>query len=371
MIVTNSKSENAAGSSGAVKRANRFSKNLTITYWRFNYEPGWEAGSKEMQLLAMKLSHRWRIRIVGLNQRGKVFRRENQTLIIPAVFALVAPFFLKFRDSSRHINHVFASAGERFLIPRMDAHRTMLTVSKPAHSLAAIEQNLTVLRRLRYVVVESERDREILRLGGVPDGSLKLIHPGAEVQPYRPAEGQFTILFATSPTANSCMLERGIHLMVQVAKSLQDVRFLLVWRNAHFDSVKKLIAEAETGNVEVRNGMIRDMGAVYDSVHATILPGLEHGSLKPSPQSALDSLAHGKPLLASTPTSISGVVMQNRCGVVFEPAVDALKGAIILLKDRYSEYQKGCHSTVREHFSPRIFLERYQRIYETVGQEIG
>jgi glycosyltransferase involved in cell wall biosynthesis len=319
-----------------------------------------------VRILAEGIGSLGKTRIIGLNQRGRIFGREGRAQFFPAALALVAPLLIRLTRSGRCVNHVFASAGERFLIPRMDPGRTVLTISKTPPAMDVIERNLPVLRRLRHVVVESERDRELLRQGGVSEESLKLIYPGAVERPYRSASDPFTILFATSPIHGPALLQRGVRLMVRVAKALPEIRFLLVWRNHHLDLINGLINDAGVNNVEVRNGVIKDMAAVYDSVHATILPGLDYGALKPSPQSGLDSLAHGKPVLISKPTSIAGVVARNRCGVVFEPAVEDLREAILHLRDNYALYQANCHSTIENNFSPRVFLERYRRIYTSM-----
>jgi glycosyltransferase involved in cell wall biosynthesis len=336
-----------------------------ITYWIYNYAPEWEAQSMEVQYLAEKLNTTKPPTIVAFNQRGKLWGRKGHAVFLPAGLALVAPHVLKFRQSSSHVNHVFASAGERYLTPRMNPDRTVLTVGKALPPLTSIERNLPNLRRLRYVVVESERDREILRQGGLHEESLKLIYPGATPRPFVPAQAPFTILFATSPVATPVLLERGINLMIRAAKIVPHVRFLFAWRKYHLDRVQSLISEAGAKNIEVRSGLIPDMGAVYDSVHATILPGLEYGSLKPSPQSALDSLAHGKPLLASRPSSLAAIVLRDRCGVVFEPVVEGLRKAILELDQNYVAYQPNCHATVCRHFSPKVFLERYHRLYQS------
>ncbi len=332
----------------------------------YNYAPQWEAVSKEIRLLAEERATLGKTRIVGLNQRGRVFGRDGRAVFLPAAFAILAPFFVRLAQARRSINHVFASAGERFLLSRLDPTRTLLTVSKTPPPLPSIERNLPTLRRLRHIVVESERDKEILRQGGIPEASLTLIYPGAVVAPYRPASGPFTVLFATSPLAGSSLLERGVHLIVQTAQSLPDVRFLLIWRKYHLAAIRELIARAGVRNVELRNGVITAMGEVYDSVHATILPGLEYGSLKPTPHSALESLAHGKPVLASTPTSIAGVLSQHQCGVVFDPDARSLHASILHLRENYQRYQTNCHSTVNDLFSPRVFLERYRRVYDSM-----
>jgi hypothetical protein len=85
------------------------------------------------------------------------------------------------------------------------------------------------------VVVESPRDRELLRQGGVDEDRIKLIYPGAGVRPYRPASGPFRILFATSPlgrhgrvtTASRCtlsLLSKGEWAFLYVMENFSALR---------------------------------------------------------------------------------------------------------------------------------------------------
>src|SRR5690606_39322287 len=85
--------------------------------------------------------------------------------------------------------------------------------------------------------------------------------------------------------------------------------------------------------------------------------------LKPSPHSGLLSLAHGRPLLISRPTSLSAVVERERCGVVFEPTIPGLCGAIRLLQSSYADFQRNAQPTVKTHFSKAVFVERYAALY--------
>lgn len=112
--------------------------------------------------------------------------------------------------------------------------------------------------------------------------------------------------------------------MIELAKLMPEVRFRLVWRTGP-DRVEALVREAGVENVEIVAGFVPDMGAMYDSAHATILAALTHNSLKPCPHSGLRSLAHGKPVLVSHATSFAGIVKARGCGVVFEPTVESLR----------------------------------------------
>jgi glycosyltransferase involved in cell wall biosynthesis len=151
--------------------------------------------------------------------------------------------------------------------------------------------------------------------------------------------------------------------MLRVAARLPDVRFLLVWRERHLAKLRGLMEEAGVNNVEVLNGVVGDMGAVYGRAHATILPGLEHRSFIPVPRSGLESLAHGKPLLASHFVALATSAAAAGAGISYEPTVDGLEDAIRRLRSAYAGYQQRCQPFIRENFSPETHLELHRRLY--------
>jgi glycosyltransferase involved in cell wall biosynthesis len=340
---------------------------VRVLYWVFNYMPQWEAVSKEIASLRRGLDGEIDGSLLSLNtkDRGLSLRGREKRIPLPhglPLYPLVKPYASRF-----DVNHLFASAGERFLTPILSRCNGVLTVAKDTTTLRAFEQNKASFTRLRAIVVQAERDREILRQIGVRDETIRLIRPGIPTAPYREACSPFTILFASSPLAAADFLSRGIYLIARVAALLPDVQFLLVWRTRHLAKLEHIIAAAGVSNITITNGVIDDMPAVYDGVHASILPGLEHRSFIPSPRSGLESLAHGKPLLVSHLVSIAETVARSHCGVAFEPSTAGLKAAILQLRKDYSAYQANTQRYITENFSPSTHLELYRRLYQTIG----
>ncbi len=334
-----------------------------------NYAPQWEAVSKQVATLRRTFDADLGTRVVAFNTRGRLLKLKDECRELPAALLLAPAPLVRALVGGSDINHVFASAGDRFLIRSLDGKRTILTVAKTT-TLNRIESNIPFLRRLRYVVTETEHDRDVLCQIGLPADAVKLIHPPAIVKEFRPASGPFTILFATSPLNRRHMLSRGVYLLVQVAKSLPSVRFVFAWRKRNLAALRELLSDGAAPNIDVRNGVL-DMDELYASAHATVLPGLHSHSLKPCPQSMLDSLGHGKPVLVSRPLSAADLIARGGSGVIFEPTVDGLRQGILELQERYGEYQLRCHSTVRERFSPVVHAERYRRLYDEVLRGIG
>ena len=337
-----------------------------IGYWAYTYSPKWEASSQELKTLSTALAAQYDIGVISQSMHDWEisFRGKNKTFPFP-LSLLAFPFYRKIA-ASYQINHIFSSLVEPVLIPRIGDLNTIATITKDSDSLTRFEKNIPHFKKLRYVVVESERHRNILKQAGIDSGSIKLIYPGAPVKPYKRASSPFKILFATSPLGKYGLLSRGVYLLMQTAKALPEVRFILAWRERNHNKLKSLINHYRLKNVEVMNSYIPDMDKVYQSVHATVLPGLTHSSLKPCPHSGLNSLSHGKPLLVSESTSIAGIVDRNQCGVTFEHSVDSLRTAIHHLMDRYTEFQNNSHRTVEREFSESVFVERYRQLYETM-----
>jgi glycosyltransferase involved in cell wall biosynthesis len=337
-----------------------------VGYWIFNYAPKWEAASKEVEALSTQMADSFDTNVISMNLKTQRIGLRGRVKYLPLPYALLALPLLSRTAGSFQINHMFASPGESLLMPRLSKFNTVLTITKDTQSLEKFEKNADNLKKLKKIVVESKWHEELLLQLGIERQAIHRIYPGTEIRPYQPATGTFKILFATSPPNLHGFLSRGVYLLIQVAKQLPHVRFVLVWRESNYEKLANLLAEANVSNIEVLNGYIPDMEEVYASVHAAILPGLATNSLKPCPHSGLDALAHGKPILVSQPTSIADLIQKNRCGLAFEPSVECLEQCVLELVQNYDLYQKNCHPTITRNFSPDYFLAQYRQIYNTM-----
>lgn len=337
-----------------------------VLYWVFNYMPQWEAVSKEIASLLQGLDGTVDGSLISLNTKHRHFRLAGREKRIPLPYGLPLYPLVKPYASRFDINHLFASAGERFLTPIISRYKGVLTLAKDTASTRSFERNREALIRLKAIVVQAERDREILRQLGIRADALRVIRPGIPIAPYSAPQGQFTILFASSPLTADDFLSRGIYLIARAAALLPDIQFLLVWRDRHLAKLERILADAETKNVEIINGLIDDMTPIYDRVHATVLPGLEHRSFIPCPRSGLESLAHGKPLLLSHLVSLAESVVSSRVGIAFEPTTAGLVTAVRELRRDYTSYQSNAQPYIADNFSPATHLELHQQLYRSL-----
>lgn len=339
---------------------------LRVLYWVFNYMPQWEAVSQEIASLRAGLDGENDDSLVSINDKVPGLRLHGRDKRIPLPHGLALYPLMRLYASRFEVNHLFASAGERILTPVLSGRKGVLTVAKETTTLREYERNRESLKLLRAIVVQGRRDRELLRQIGVSEQSIWHIRPGIPLSPYREALGRFTILFASSPFNAADFLSRGIYLITAVAALLPEVRFVLVWRKHHLAKLQATIAASGVGNISIRSGVITDMAAEYDGVHAAVLPGLENRSFIPCPRSGLEALAHGKPLLVSHLVSIAPSVARAGAGVAFEPTIEGLKQAIVQLQADYAAYQVNTQRFVAEKFSPAIHIELYRRLYQSL-----
>lgn len=333
-----------------------------ICYWTFNYEPRWEAASKEVEALVGAFRTEFGTRIVSLDRWGEYVKLFGRDKHLPLPWAMLGlPWIL--REARKvDINHVLSSPGGRFVLPRLArSDCSILTITKQNATLDGLERNIDTLKAFDAVVVESERYEDLLLQVGLVPERVWLIYPGETCRAYRPAPGPFTVLFATSPRKHD-LLARGIWLMIRAAERMPDVRFRFLWRR-NPEEVQSLIRRLDLPNVDLTAGFVEDMGEVYDSVDTVILPALTDNILKPAPHSALECLAHGKPLLVSSRVSLSHIVRAEQCGTVFDPDVDSLCAAIVALRDDYETYRQRAHPTLERWFSKAEFIDRYRRLY--------
>ncbi len=138
-----------------------------IRYWAYNYSPKWEASSRELKTLLTVFSAQYDVGVISQSMRNWKISLRGKKKTFPFPLSLLAFPFLRKIAASYQINHIFSSLVEPILIRRIGDLNTITTITKDSDSLTRFEQNIPYFKRLRYIVVESERHREILKQTGI------------------------------------------------------------------------------------------------------------------------------------------------------------------------------------------------------------
>ncbi len=196
-----------------------------ITYYVQRYRPAYEAISKEVRLLATHFggSHETAIHDLHLDGLFNFGRRvEDGVVLVSHHFAyyplLAGRTYLRSKKSD--INHIYTSLGDLPYLSILDLKNTILTAAASC-ALEKVKRRLSKLRQLRAIIVETEYQRNQLLQLGVPAAKIRLIFPPVNLSDfsYAPADGSFTILYASCPTREEDFARRGYFCSVMLQRS--------------------------------------------------------------------------------------------------------------------------------------------------------
>lgn len=328
-----------------------------IAFFTHLFDPGREAISKEIE--ALSRSFKTSFVFVASPQRGAWLRR--------GVFCFYAKLYpLKFSlpliERAFSVSHIFTSPNDLYFLSRLMNSRLVLTVT----SLAPLLEP-HFYEKLKKIIVECERDKEYIISAGIEEDKVELVYPGVRLENFSydfPRGDRFSLLFASSPFERKHFQSRGVSLLLDAAKRLPTIEFLIVWRGRYSREILNLSRDLE--NVKVVDQRVEDINLLYSSVFATIMPFTTMEDNKSCPHSFIESLSAGRPVLVSNKVGVAGLVEKEGCGIVFPPQVDSLVASIRKLERNYDAYQEASRRCAELHFSHKEFIDRYKRIYRKV-----
>ncbi|HXG08815.1 MAG TPA: glycosyltransferase [Gemmataceae bacterium] len=334
-----------------------------IAYWTSAFEPEMEAIAAEVALLrrqfpgsvAWGLTHRHRLLLSWRRGYGLSPRLH---LLFRAATRLLEPFF--------QLNHVFGSPGDWFYLEGSRRRPIVLTV---ATWTLPVEPAL--LRRVECFVVEHPGGRDLLKQAGIDPGRVRLIFPPVDLErftPSPPPAGPFTVLFASSPDKAEWLEGRGVPQLLEAARLRPHMRFRLLWRpwGDSAPRVRQWIAERGLRNVELVTGCFPDMAVHYRQVHVTATPFTDLSRSKPAPNSLIESLACGRPVLVTETVGLAEVVREAAAGEVSEPTGPGLAEALDRLEADWISYSTRARRLAERYFGVGAFLRGYRRLYAEV-----
>lgn len=331
-----------------------------IAFFTHLFDPGKEAVSKEIEALSRSLEST--LVFVAGQQRGIYLRRG-----VFSFYAKLYPlkFSLPLMERAFSLSHIFTPPNDLYFLSILMNSHLILTVT----SLAPLFEP-DFYEKVKNIIVECKRDQEYIISAGIVEDKVELIYPGIKLDNFSyglPRGGRFSLLFASSPFEKKHFQSRGIRLLLEAAKRLSNIEFLILWRGRYRREISNLVRGLK--NVKVVNQRIEDANLLYSKVYATVLPFTTVEDNKSCPHSVIESLSSGRPVLVSERVGVASLVEEKGCGVVFPPQVDSLVASIRKLERNYDKYQKVSRSCAEEYFSHEKFIEGYKGIYRKVLEE--
>ncbi len=334
-----------------------------VAYWTSAFEARMEAIAAEVALLRRHFpgSTAWGLhpaRWVLLSRERGWCLNPRLHLVFRAVTRALEPLF--------HLNHIFGTPADWFYLQGARRRPTVMTVvaaDRPA--------DVSLLHRVEQFVVECPAGRDDLRRLGVAGDRIRLILPPVDLGRFRPApppDGPFTVLFASSPDQESWLAARGVPQLLDAAARRPDMRFRLVWRpwgNSE-GRVRQWIAERGLRNVDLLVGCWKDMAAHYGRAHVTAAPFTDGTRSKAAPNSLVESLACGRPVLLTETVGLAEPVRDADAGRVCPATGEALAEHLDRLRTDWGRYSRNARRLAERWFGQERFLADYRQLYDEV-----
>lgn len=332
-----------------------------IAYWTSSFEPHMEAIASEVDLLrrGYPKSVAW-----GLSHRHWVLLSRKRGFCLNPRFHLLFRLATRVLDSAFDLHHIFGSVGDWFYLNRSSRRPTVLTVA--AHSPPA---DVKLLQRIDQFVVEYPRARAELERLGIEPQRIRLIFPPVDLMRFRPTpppSSPFTVLFASSPEEPDWLDARGVPLILEAASSRPGMQFRLLWRpwGTSEPIVRQWIQERNLRNVELRVGCSDDMAAEYRSSHATIAPFTDSTRAKPAPNSIVESLASGRPVVVTEQVGLAEMIREGHAGRICRNSGESLAEQLDRIQSDWMAQSTAARHLAEQWFGVESFLEEYRRLYD-------
>lgn len=337
-----------------------------IAYWTSAFEPDMEAIAGQVALLrkhfpsslAWGLSHRhWAL----FSPRRGYCLHPRLHLLFRAVTRVLEPAF--------QLNHIVGSLGDWFYLVGVRRRPTILTMAAMQPPVAP-----KLLDSVDRFVAEYPAGRDYLEGLGIARNRIRVILPPVDLRRFVPQpapSGPFTVLFASSPDLESWLEGRGIPLLLDAASRRPHMRFRMLWRpwGNSVHQVRRWIAERNLHNVELIVERASDMARHHQNAHVTVAPFTDPQQCKAAPNSLIESLACGRPVLVTSVVGLAELIAEHRGGLVSETSGEALAEQLDRLQSDWAIHASAARRLAEQCFATPRFLQAYERLYaDTLGR---
>ena len=219
------------------------------------------------------------------------------------------------------------------------------------------------------LVVSSSHEADILRSRGFP--RVHVVRPGIDlslvhVMPSQEPDSEFVLLAGSAPWTKRQFDTKGFNLLLEVLTRLPQIRLICLWRGTLFrewaDRVKSL---GLADRVEIIREKT-DISEILSRCHAAVVLSATSDQVKSYPNSLMESLAAGRPVLVSRSNPMSYFVEDNGCGKVIEDlCLEELINSIREIMDDYSTFTRAA-SLAGRNLSVTQMIDDYRHIYQNV-----
>ncbi len=343
---------------------------MRIIYWNTScLEPEIEAVSKEVFGLAESFRPSW---IFAVNRYLRCsFSLRKRCLGFNPRWHLLYRLLIPLLERRCDVNHVYGSSSPWPFSSALGRKPIVLTIAFEAE-----EPDVAFLTRCSKIIVQTQECyTRVLDVGIEPEKVELLFAPvdltRFQAETPRELSKSPTILFATSPRTREEMNDRGVNLMLEAAAMRNSITWRMLYRqwrsnDTAYEATERLVRERQLRNIQIHHGNVDEMLLEYQSADFTIVPFIHAGGGKPCPNSMVEGMACGLPVLISAVSPMAEFVNHHGCGVVFQPNAESLCEAFDMACCRYASLSQKSLEVASRYFSLETYLQRMSAIYDVL-----
>lgn len=349
-------------------------KKIKILYHASTYNDNfakWDAVGQEIKFLSQKLGGN--IFVFGAKN---IFTEYLQKIIFRFPKGFERLYFSKpiLADKEVDLHHVFYPRLRDLRYLRFLKKPIVYTVVSKNMGCANAREMIDMAKKMNHVaffVVASPEDEANLKKAGIKNAACFL--PGIDLKKFtkivQAKKVSHQLLMATAPTSFERFRERGVYLLLNLAKSFDGLKLKFLWRNVAYEEIESLVKQKKlTRKVSIVNRLVSPVKFFKESDGAIAVFASTSGN-KAFPNSIIESLAAHRPVIVSSVMPIASMIKKYNCGVVVEPNNKSLLAGVRKYYREYDLLNKNCSKMVKR-FAQKRLLKDYRKLYSKLSKEM-
>ena len=262
-------------------------------------------------------------------------------------------------------HHLYSSQLYYFPLLRFLRRPLVYTVVSGLDGTRRLPSN-ELLRRIHKIVVQSDRDREILKQRGL--ANVSTVRPGIDVSRFSHTPlrlgSELVLMAGSAPWTREQFETKGVDVLLRVARQTPSLRLIFLWRGLLLTELRKRVeALGLNERVEILSEWV-DVNQVLARAHAAVVLADQPELIKAYPHSLLEALVCGRPVVVNGNVPMADYVRENACGEVAGSLEESeLRRTIERLRENYDACRASALRIGKRDFQQEDLLAAYAKVY--------
>lgn len=327
-----------------------------------------EAVSNEMEMIKEATNGKIISATRFMNQRSFKRKDRNDNIYIypPFIYHIVLFFIVLFsKDKNILIYEEEPQFEKRFLL---NLSRKNIFVSMYREPFKEYAEHIKKYKKLKAVFVEMEAHKDILISLGI---NKELIHVSYTPSRYSICfnKKQFNpkkvnLLFASwNNKEGNPLYERGLVYILELLQKNSNFYLTVILRDNDVKEFKNIITKKNLNDrVKLLNVTPKELLEEYDNTDFTIYT-IQKKLTKDVPNSLIDSLSRGKPVIMTDIFGFHRIVEYNNLGIVLKPGSKAKK--LNVSKEKYDKMSLNA-TMISKMYSKKKYVQTFMSVFRSI-----